>query len=141
MKTNIEFIDKPSREDQKIIFKIVYKDGLLHDIKAGYHDYSFFIKDKDDKIVGGIVCQHVEALSELCIQLLGVNPSIKGKGFGKELMKRTEKLAKELKCDFIVVATLEYQIRGFYEKCGFEVEFVRKNKNSKLNRYYLRKDL
>jgi len=141
MKLDIKFINKPIKKEIKSIFEILNDDGLLNDVVYKYHDYCFFIKNENNEILGGALCQHIEVASELYILSLAVNLSIKRKGFGKKLIQKIEELAKKLKCDFIIVNTFEYQAKSFYEKYGFKVEFMRKNKNPKLNKYYLRRDL
>ena len=61
----------------------------------------------------------------------------RGKDIGTKLMKAVEEYYKDSGFNNMNLCTSEFQAPQFYEKYGFELEFVRKNKdNPKLNKYF-----
>lgn len=55
---------------------------------------------------------------------------------------RFEKWNKGKEYNNINLTTYEFQAPKFYEKCGFEIEFIRKDReNPKLSKYFLVKYL
>ena len=77
------------------------------------------------------------SIDELC-----VDKSIRGQGIGRKLIEIVEAEVDDGECENINLITNEYQgAVKFYEKCGFEVEFIRKHKNSKFNKYYMVKKI
>ena len=62
----------------------------------------------------------------------------RNKHIGSKLMETVESYYKNKEFENINLTTYEFQATEFYKKCGFEIEFIRKNKeNPKLNKYYL----
>ena len=58
------------------------------------------------------------------------------------LVKTVENYFKDKEFENINLTTYGFQALDFYKKCGYEVEFVRKNKkDSKLDKYFLVKYL
>lgn len=57
-------------------------------------------------------------------------------------MKVVEEYYKGKEYNNINLTTYEFQAPKFYEKCGFEIEFIRKDReNPKLSKYFLVKYL
>ena len=57
---------------------------------------------------------------------------------GKKLMETVEKYYKGKGFENMNLTTYDFQAPEFYKKCGFEIEFIRKNKdNSKLDKYFM----
>ena len=75
--------------------------------------------------------------SEVYIDELVVKEEYRGQDIGTELIKAVEDYYKDKGFNNMNTCTNEFQAPKFYEKCGFELEFVRKNKdNPKLNKYF-----
>ena len=75
---------------------------------------------------------------------IGINDIIKNENDSlqieqiNELRTKYRTKFKNKEFENINLTTYEFQATEFYKKCGFEIEFVRKNKeNPKLNKYYL----
>ena len=59
------------------------------------------------------------------------------KGYGKKLLRFLEDKFENEGYNNINLSTSEFQAPTFYEKCGYKLEFVRKNKiNPKLTKYF-----
>ena len=91
------------------------------------------------KVIGG--CGGDNMYGGLYVGQLWVTESLRGNGYGTQLMQKAEALAKESKCNFIAVNTFDWEVLDFYKKLGFYVEFERKGFDKNSVFYFLRKDL
>lgn len=66
----------------------------------------------------------------------------RGRGVGRQLLEEAETLFPEREIDYIHLVTNGFQAPGFYEKCGYTLEFVRRSpKDPKYDKYYYSKAL
>ena len=90
----------------------------------------------DEKFVGIITGNSY--YKEVHISDLIILDEYRNKNIGSKLVKTVEDYFKGKGFENINLTTYGFQAPEFYKKCGFEVEFIRKNKkNSKLDKYYL----
>ena len=105
-----------------------------HELKCSYTPFCFIAKT-GDVLVG--VITGATFFSEIYIDELVVKETYRGKGIGTQLVNEIQEYYKEYGFNNINCCTNEFQAPGFYEKCGFELEFVRTNKvNPKLTKYF-----
>ncbi len=77
------------------------------------------------------------AYKEVYVEDLIVFDLYRKRGYGKRLLMELEVLLKNKGYNNINLVTNEFQAVEFYQKCGFQLEFTRKNKNNpKLNKYF-----
>ena len=140
MDNKIIYQDELNPEHKKAII-----DGLNHNAyikrKLGQNNgsFSFVIENADGELKAGISgfyyygCFHID--------LLFVAGESRGKGYGSNLMQKVEELAHTKGCLFMSVHTMDFEAKPFYEKHGFEIDFVCEGfeKNSKM--YRLKKKL
>ena len=100
--------------------------------------FAFFIRDENNKICGG--CNGDILYGCLYISTLWVERSLRGKGYGTELMLSAEKLGKEKGCLFSAVNTMDWEALGFYQKLGYQIEFERHGFLKDSVFYFLRKN-
>lgn len=109
------------------------------DLSPNYKEFSFIAKENDE--VAGILtgkCLH----DEVKISDLIVTEKFRRKGVGSKLLKSVEEYFSDKNYTSISLTTYDFQAPKFYEKCGFELEFVRENKkNPKLTKYFFVKYL
>ena len=80
--------------------------------------------------------------SEATINNLVVKKDYLGQGIGTKLIRKVEECFKNNGFNNINLVTNDFQEPEFYKKCGFELEFVRKNKKSpKPTKYFFVKYL
>ena len=97
--------------------------------------YNFAVYD-DGKLVGGAT--GIIEFDWYFLEELWIDEKYRNKHIGSKLMKTVENYYENKGFENINLTTYGFQAPEFYKKCGFEIEFVRKNKeNPKLNKYYL----
>lgn len=139
MNYQISYEPNPKSEDIQLL-----NDGISVHAKQKkemkpLNFFAFFIRDENEKIMGG--CNTCNLYGCLYIDQLWLEESLRGKGYGKQLMQKAEKLAKENGCHFMTVNTFDWEALDFYKKLGFYVEFERKGFDKNSIFYFLRKDL
>lgn len=98
---------------------IEYNAGCLSDeIKSPVENLNLLLKDEDGKMYGGITGTIFWA--HLHVDFLWVDQSVRGKGYGSQLIKMAERLAKEKKCRLILLDTFSFQAPDFYRKLGYK---------------------
>ncbi len=125
----------------KIMNQIFEENDKENNAELGFEPFAYALKDDNNEIVGGI--HGWKAFYEIYIDELCISKKNRGLGYGKQLLEIVEKEVNKGDCDNINLVTNAFQNAiEFYKKCGFEVEFVRKNgKNSKYDKYYMIKKL
>ena len=132
---NIEYKENLEEKFYKIINEEFNKFSAKNDIVCNYKPFAFIAKD-DDKFIGIITGNSY--YKEVHISDLIVIEEYRKKHIGSKLMQTVEEYFKNKGFENINLTTYGFQAPEFYKKCGFEIEFVRKNKeNSKLDKYYL----
>ena len=104
-----------------------------------YESYNILLKDKDNKIVAGIITKMY--LKSMFLEAFWVDQQYRKKGIGRELIKKIENHAKEKECKFIHLDTFSFQAIGFYEKLGYTTFGVIEDYPDDIKRYYLKKIL
>lgn len=105
-----------------------------NNVICNFTPFTFVAKD-GAKIVG--VISGATFFSEVYIDELVVDENCRGKNIGTTLILTVEKYYSNCGFNNINTCTNRFQAPEFYEKCGFKLEFVRKNKdNPKLDKYF-----
>lgn len=125
-------------ESNEEIEKFIEEEHQKYEAKNGvvcnYTPFCFVAKDGDE-LVGAIA--GATFFSEVYIDELVVKEAYRKNNIGTQLIEYVENYYKDKGFNNMNTCTNEFQAPKFYEKCGFELEFVRKNKdNSKLNKYF-----
>ena len=118
--------------------------GLMafNDSKAGPVDLQrvgIYLRDAQNVICGGLV--GFLAWQWLSVDLLWVEESLRGRGYGSEILDRAERVAREAGCVAVKLDTYEFQARPFYERRGYVVFGVLEGYPANTRTYYLQKAL
>lgn len=136
---NIEYSEEIEEKVYKIINEEFNKYASKNNIKCDYTQFVFEAKE-DEKLLG-LLTGH-SYYKEVYIEDLIVYEENRNKHIGSKLVKSVEEHFKDSEFENINLTTYRFQAPEFYKKCGFEVEFVRKNKyNPQLDKYFLIKKL
>jgi GNAT superfamily N-acetyltransferase len=112
-------------------------EHVSENLSSRYEEINLTIKDDSGKVIGGL-------LSTLCwnwieVEILWVDESSRGLGFGSRLLNQIEYIAKEKGCTFIKLNTFSFQAPEFYLKKGYEEVAVFKDAPLGSNHYYFKK--
>lgn len=125
------FEENPSSSTETILLEGIseaaYKKGM-----SKTRTFAFIVKDQNNRIVAGLKGYTYYKCLE--IDLLWVEEDFRGKGIGSILIGEAEKIGRDRHCYFATLNTMEWEALGFYQKMGYDVEFVREGyeKNSKM---------
>lgn len=132
-----------NQDDSDYIRKKVIEHNLSklpEEVKHPVKKISFILRDKREKILGGIT--GTIFWYHLHIDFLWVDESLRSKGYGKQLLGNIEEIARENRCKLIQLDTFSFQAPNFYQKYGYEVVGVIEEHPNKGNQqYYLSKKL
>ena len=132
---NIEYKENLDEEFYKIIDTEFNKFATKKGVTCNYRPFNFIAKE-DNKVVG-IITGH-SYYKEVHIGDLIILEEYRNKHIGTKLVETVESYYKNKGFENINLTTYNFQAPEFYKKCGFEVEFIRENKeNPKLTKYFL----
>ena len=131
----IQYTENITQEIEDKISEGLCKYEKENEIDLNYQKFAFVLRDKNNEIVGGLTGYTV--FQEVYVDDLWIDELLRGQGFGKNLLLEVEKHFIGKEYDNINLVTNGFQAPEFYKKCGFELEFIRKNKkDSKFNKYF-----
>ena len=135
MNYTIEFVEKISDLEEDKINKNMISYERDHEIDVNYKRFSVVLRDSNGIMIG--VINAFTAFAEIYVDDIWVDTAYRGKGYGKKLLHELESHFQGKGFNNINLVTNAFQAPGFYEKCGFQVEFVRVNKkNPKLTKTF-----
>jgi GNAT superfamily N-acetyltransferase len=107
--------------------------------KALVQPLALYVRDARGGIMGGLV--GYLAWQWLYIDLLWVDESLRGQGYGAALLAEAERAARAAGCIAARLDTYEFQARPFYERHGYFVYGVLEGYPAGTRQYFLRKTL
>lgn len=132
--SKITLVNQVPEDVENMMNKELVDYEQSHKIDINYNRFSLLLED-NNKIIG--VLNAYTAFTEIYIDDLWIACDKRASGFGKELLTEVERMFKDKGYNNINLVTNEFQAPKFYEKCGFSLEFVRKNiYNPKLSKYF-----
>lgn len=133
----IIYNSEPSLEEIAILENGLNKEAKTLKNLSPMEHFSFFIKDK--KILGGVFGEII--YGSIYTDLLWVDKSLRGQGYGTKLLKKVENFGKEKNCTFSTLNTFNWQALEFYQKLGYEIEFKRSGYHNNSTCYFLKKEI
>lgn len=112
--------------------------GEQNGVVLNYDEFCF-AAEEDGKILGVITGRAY--YNEVHIGDLIVASSVRKGGIGSKLVRAVEDNYRGNGYDKITLTTFGFQAPDFYKKLGYEIEFVREDKEPKLSKYFLAKQL
>ena len=102
-------------------------------VSLNFEEFCFVAED-DDKIAGVITGRAY--YNEVHIGDLIVGKDYRKDGVGSKLVAAVEDAYKGKGYEKIALTTFGFQAPEFYKKLGYELEFVRKDNDPKLSKYF-----
>ena len=112
--------------------------GEQNGVVLNYDEFCF-AAEEDGNILGVITGRAY--YNEVHIGVLIVASSVRKGGIGSKLVRAVEDNYRGKGYDKITLTTFGFQAPEFYKKLGYEIEFVREDKEPKLSKYFLAKQL
>jgi ribosomal protein S18 acetylase RimI-like enzyme len=132
--TTIKLVDKLPKEAEEKMHSGFLEYETANGISINYKSFSLILTNNEE-VVG--VLNAYTAFAEIYIDDIWVDSAHRCKGFGIKLIQNLEERFKNKGFNNINLVTSAFQAPEFYKKCGFKLEFVRKNfKNPKLTKYF-----
>ena len=98
-----------------------------------------FLHDEDNQVKGGITSSVFGGW--VYVEMLWVTASLRGQGYGSQLLARLEDEARQLGCRHAHLDTFSFEARPFYEKAGYQVYAELQDYPPGHSKIYLKKDL
>ena len=131
---NIELKEELNEEIYQFIDNEFNKFAIENGVECNYKPFAFIAKENEKML--GLITGH-SYYKEVYISDLIVLEEYRKNHIGSKLMEKVEDYFKDKGFDNINLTTRTFQAPEFYKKCGYELEFIRENKeNPKLNKYF-----
>ena len=113
--------------------------GQESGVELNYDEFCFVAEDDAGQLLGVITGRAY--YNEVHIGDLIIGKSHRKSGIGSKLVEEVEKAYRGKGYEKITLTTFGFQAPEFYKKLGYETEFVRRDKDPKLSKYFLAKAL
>ncbi|WP_420421741.1 GNAT family N-acetyltransferase [Simkania sp.] len=134
-KTSIEYLNKLPTIVEKMVEEGHAKDEKKSGTPCHYKKFALVSKNDEGKVFG--VLSAYTAYAEVYVDDIWVHPDYRKQGNGKRLLLALEERFEGKGFNNINLVTSAFQAPDFYKKCGFQLEFVRENKeNPKLTKFF-----
>ena len=128
-----------SADLREIVQTILVNHNVSITGQAEWYPVALFLREENGEVLGGLLGDIWAAW--LHVRTLAVAAPARGRGFGRELMKRAELYALERGCTNAFLDTFSFQARPFYEKLGYRVFGTLENHPAGHQRYFMTKQL
>lgn len=75
------------------------------------------------------------------LESLWLAQGLRGQGIGSKLLHEAERIAKERGCRFVLLDTLDFQAKPFYERHGYQVQWTQNDYPFSGCKYFMTKAL
>lgn len=121
----IEYTDNLTPEQRSVVTAGFERHEAKKGVECNYKQFSF-LANNEEGIPIGLITAHT-AFLDIHIVEMWVDEGYRGKGIGRKLVEQLEARFNGTKYNNINVYSSAFEAPEFYQKCGFEVEFIRKN--------------
>jgi GNAT superfamily N-acetyltransferase len=135
----IEVDSSPTLNDKQIV-----QNGLRqhndHYVPAdGDSSFAVFLRGPDGAVIGGVLAR--AGRGWLRTGALWVEASLRGQGYGRQLMAAAEAEGRQRGCHSAYLDTFSFQAPVFYKQCGYEVFGTLEAFPDGHTRFFMRKSL
>ena len=113
--------------------------GQESGVELNYEEFCFIAEDEAGHLLGVITGRAY--YNEVHIGDLIIGKNHRKSGIGRSLVEEVEKTYRGKGYEKITLTTFGFQAPDFYRKLGYEIEFVRQDKDPKLSKYFLAKGI
>ena len=134
----IKKIDETNEKVGEFISKAFTDYSIKCCVELNFEEYCF-VAEEDGKIVGAITGRAY--YNEVHIGDLIIDEKYRRLKVGSKLVKAVEETYAGKGYNKITLTTFGFQAPEFYKKLGYELEFIREDKDPKLCKYFYIKPL
>ncbi len=132
--------DHPDPDDLALIVGWLDADNARKSGRQDQGDFAVLVRDPlSDDVIGGL--WGVDDYGWASITYLYLPTTLRGQRIGERLMNEAEAIARRRGMVGILVGTFDFQARGFYEKCGFEIFGTLESVGTAPGQFFLKKRL
>lgn len=131
--------DDPKGEDVQALGEGLNNHALRYTPVAGFRPIGVFMRDEHGALVGGI-WGYVN-WNWLWIGAVWLSESLRGLGYGRQMMELIEQAGRERGCRYSHLDTFSFQARPFYEGLGYEVFATLDDYPAGHQRFFMKKTL
>ena len=131
--------EAPKSEDVQVLAQGLTARALPYTQVPGFQPLGVFLRDERGALVGG-VWGYVN-WNWLFVGLVWVSETLRGGGYGRQLMAALEHAARERGCQYAHLDTFSWQARPFYEGLGYEDFATLDDYPSGYQRFFMKKAL
>lgn len=135
-----DYQENPNANDERVLFDGIKEQAILKkNVEKPIKSFGIFIKDPNENVLGGL--KGATYYGCLYVDMLWLKGELRHQGLGTQLMDEAEKIGREHECSFALVNTMDWEALSFYQKLGYEIEFVRDGYEKQSKMHLLRKNL
>ncbi len=135
----IEIEMSPAPEDEQVVWGGLRQHNNEQVPSDGDAIFAVFLRGAEGTVLGGVLAK--SGRGWLHMNILWVDPSVRGKGHGTRLVAAAEEESRRRGCHSAYLDTFSYQARPFYERCGYEVFGTLDDYPEGHQRFFMRKSL
>ena len=129
----------PKKEDIELLKLGIDENNILVTGEStGNQDITFFIRNSDHEIIGGIIGAY-NITGWHYLNALWANKNYRNQGYATLLMQRIENEAKEKGCTHSYLNTISFQASKFYMKLGYKKFAELENFHHEYSKIFLKK--
>lgn len=136
---HFEYQEEPIQEDEQVLNDGISDEATLKKNMERIKPFRIFIKDAHGIVFGG--ASGTIFYGSLYVDMLWLKEELRHQGLGRKLMMEAEKIGRDRQCTFVTLNTMDWEALPFYQKLGYEIEFVREGYVNESKMYMLRKKL
>ncbi|MBI5273770.1 MAG: GNAT family N-acetyltransferase [Chlamydiales bacterium] len=136
---HLDFYETVPSNYEDILFEGINKEAALAKNMKPIRTFGVFIKDTHETVVGG--ANGITYYGCLYVDMLWISDTLRHHGYGTRLMQESEKIGRERGCCFATVNTMDFEALPFYQKLGYNIEFIRSGYENDSKVYFLKKAL
>ena len=136
---HLELDEHASSDDIQIVLRGLEQFNLGFAPPIGYRPLNIFLRNDANQILGGLLGE--TAWEWLHIDIVWIDGSARGQGYGTRLITEAEQEARRRGCHSVHLDTMSFQALPFYERLGYTLWGTLDDHPTGHQRHFLRKKL